>query len=123
MTFADRLVEEESESVSVVLFVLVDHIDGQAQVRYCQRDRPLTHYKGSQNQQQEASEETAVYPVRDEAFNHGQWFAVMSNGAADKPPRAGKPQAFSPGVGLIRVVGVTLMGPPTGQEVQIHRPS
>lgn len=27
-----------------------------------------------------------------------------ANGAADKPRRAGKPQAFSPGVGLIRVV-------------------
>ncbi|MFZ1828884.1 MAG: hypothetical protein WAW42_08980, partial [Candidatus Competibacteraceae bacterium] len=26
------------------------------------------------------------------------------NGAADKPRRAGKPQAFSPEVGLIRVV-------------------
>ena len=29
---------------------------------------------------------------------------VLSNGAADKPRKAGKPQAFSPGVGLIRVV-------------------
>jgi len=28
----------------------------------------------------------------------------MPNGAADKPRKARKPQAFSPGVGLIRVV-------------------
>ena len=28
----------------------------------------------------------------------------LANGAADKPRKARKPQAFSPGVGLIRVV-------------------
>ena len=45
---------------------------------------------------------------------------MKPNGAADKPRRAGKPQAFPPGVGLIRVV--VRREAPSNRRMAIRRP-